>query len=312
VMASPTTFSDSLEARDMWTSPARRNVFMKHDALTKRDSSELLARELEDLVEREDHQKREFEDLQTRYFQALAQREWNEFTSRDVESSLLLSKREPQFNIGSFISNLRSSLANGRFGANTTANANTGTNTGTNAGTTTNTNSAFGGLGGGAGARISAALSRFGFNFKRDELEDLVELYASGDVDSSLSLDKREPQFNIGSFITNLRASLANGRFGANATANANTGTNTGPGTTTNTGATTNTNAFAGLGGAGARISSALSRLGFNFKRAELEAFDVDAVAPFSLTFDDDISARTTPFDFEGFVKAKRSEDIVQ
>ncbi|KZV77307.1 hypothetical protein PENSPDRAFT_747048 [Peniophora sp. CONT] len=302
-VASPTDMSvDSLQARNMWTSPARRDVFVKGDAIAKRESHEheLLARELEELAVHEEAQleERNFEELRARYFDELAKREWKEFEARDIESREPLafnglSKRDPQFNIGSFITNLRTQLANGRFGANATANANTGTgNTGT--GATTNANAGLGGfagLGGGASARISSALSRLGFNFRRGEIDEVFALYGFPTGEDSLTISKRDPQFNIGSFITNLRAQIANGRFGANATANANTGA----GNTGNTGTTTNANAglggFSGLGGgASARISSALSRLGFNFRRGE---FDESSAEPFQL---------------ETFVKSKRSE----
>ncbi|KZV77281.1 hypothetical protein PENSPDRAFT_645538 [Peniophora sp. CONT] len=281
----------------MWTSPARRDVFVQGDALVKRESHEheLLARELEELADHEEAEleERNFEELRARYFDELAKREWKEFASRDIESREPLafnglSKRDPQFNIGSFITNLRTQIANGRLGANATANANTGTgNTGTGSTTNANAFGGFSGLGGGASARISSALSRLGFNFRRGELDELVDAFTT---DDSLTISKRDPQFNIGSFITNLRAQIANGRFGANATANANTGTGN-----TGTGAATNTNAglggFAGLGGgASSRISSALSRLGFNFRRGE---FDERSAEPFQL---------------ETFVKSKRSE----
>ncbi|KZV64655.1 hypothetical protein PENSPDRAFT_668893 [Peniophora sp. CONT] len=226
VIASPTTFNpDSLEARDAWTSPARRGVFDKREALVRRESNEILARELEELAQREEEEleKRNFEDLRARYFEGLAKREWKEFATRDIESRKplsfnALSKRDPQFNIGSFITNLRTQLANGRFGANATANANTGTGTGTGTGTTTNTNTGFGGfanlgggLGGGVSNRISSALSRLGFNFRRGEFEELVERspepfpFGFGSEDDGVA---RRAPFELETFVKSKRGEI--------------------------------------------------------------------------------------------------------
>ncbi|KZV73029.1 hypothetical protein PENSPDRAFT_683253 [Peniophora sp. CONT] len=231
-IASPTPFNgDSLEARGTWTSPARRSVFDKREALARREADEILARELEELAQREEEgaEKRNFEELQERYFEEIAKREWKQSASRDLESRELLSfnglptkrslstfdKRDPQFNIGSFITNLRNQIA-AATGRNTTAGGNTGTGTGTGTGTNngnTNTNTGLGrlnNLGSTVSNRISAALGRLGFNFRRGELEELMERspvpFSLGSAEDD-AVARRAP-FKLEAFVKSRRSEI--------------------------------------------------------------------------------------------------------
>ncbi|VDB83716.1 unnamed protein product [Peniophora sp. CBMAI 1063] len=161
--------------------------------------------------------------------------------------------------------------------------------------------------------QLRDSLAQFGMRDieAREPLSFTVTIQARDVDDGASYLAKRAPQFNIASLISQLTGNAtANG--GAGGGANANTGLG-------RLSALTNGrlgNLFGGGGTTGGNtglsrlgnLGSALNRFGFNFRREEELARELAGreASPFPFSFKDDSFTRREPFDFDSFVKAKR------